>query len=180
VATLSTGATSLVGPPLAPAFSLVDHSSRQVTEKDFRGRFLLVYFGFTHCRVVCPRTLTLLTGVLQDLGTAAQLIQPLYITVDPQRDSPEVMRAFLESRFPAFLGLTGTAENVAAAKAEFRVFAERKSDPLDPDGYAVPHSATAFLVASDGAYLAHFPDTLSRDEVVRRIRQHVESYRVSP
>jgi protein SCO1/2 len=160
---------ALVGPPLAPAFSLTDHSSRPVTEKDFRGRFLLVYFGFTHCRVVCPRT-----------GTAAQAIQPLYISVDPQRDTPEVMRVFLESRFPAFLGLTGAAENVEAAKAEFRVFAERKNDPLDADGYAVPHSATAFLLAPDGKYLAHFPDTLNRDEIVRRIRQHLESYGASP
>jgi protein SCO1/2 len=170
----------LVGPPLAPAFSLLDHFSRPVTEKDYRGRFLLVYFGFTHCRVVCPRTLTLLSGVLQELGTAAQAIQPLYITVDPQRDSPEVMRVFLESRFPAFLGLTGAAENVEAAKAEFRVFAERKSDPLDADGYAVPHSATAFLVAPDGTYLAHFPDAQSRDEIVRRIRRHLETYGASP
>jgi protein SCO1/2 len=171
---------ALVGPPLVPAFSLVDYSSRPVTEKDFRGRFLLVYFGFTHCRVVCPRTLTLLSSVLQELATAAQAIQPLYITVDPQRDSPEVMRVFLESRFPAFLGLTGAAENIDAAKSEFRVFAERKSDPFDADGYVVPHSATAFLVAPDGTYLAHFPDALSRDEIVRRIRQHLESYGASP
>ena len=97
----------LVGPPIAPSFALVDHDGRPVTEGDFRGQFLLVYFGFTHCRVVCPRTLTRLCGAIEDLGAEAHFVQPLYITVDPERDTPEVMRAFLQNRFPAFLGLTG-------------------------------------------------------------------------
>lgn len=165
----------LIGPPVAPSFSLTDHHGRQVTEADYRGRFLLVYFGFTHCRVVCPRTLTRLSGVLNDLGPAARVIQPLYITVDPERDTPEVMRAFLEDRFPAFLGLTGSSARVAAAKMEFRVFAERRSDPLDRDGYAVPHSATTFLVDPEGAFCAYFPETLDRQAVGQRLRAQIEA-----
>jgi len=176
----SIGAELLIGPPVAPSFSLTDHHGRPVTEADYRGRFLLVYFGFTHCRVVCPRTLTRLSGVLDDLGTAARMIQPLYITVDPERDTPEVMRAFLEDRFPAFLGLTGSLERVAAAKMEFRVFAERRSDPLDGDGYAVPHSATTFLVGPDGAFRAYFPETLDREAVGQRLRAQIESAGVVP
>jgi len=151
-----------------------------VTEADFRGRFLLVYFGFTHCRVVCPRTATRLCGAIEDLGAGAHFVQPLYITVDPERDTPEVMRAFLQNRFPAFLGLTGPPQPIAAAKAQFRVFAERKSDPQDPSGYAVPHSATAFLVSPEGAFLAHFPDTLSREAITKRIQAYIDSVGASP
>src|SRR5580700_5801408 len=119
----------LVGPPVAPSFTLVDHDGRPVTEADFRGRFLLVYFGFTHCRVVCPRALARLSDTLSVLGDVAGRIQPLYITVDPVRDTPAMMKTYLEPRYPRFTGLTGTHEQIDAAKCTFRVFAERAADP---------------------------------------------------
>jgi len=132
-----------------------------------------VYFGFTHCRVVCPRSLAKLSVVLNRLGDAAAAIKPLYITVDPARDTPEVMRGYLERDSPRFTGLTGTDDEIEAAKRSFRVFAERKADAEDPDGYAVPHTAIAYLMGREGEYLAHFTDAVDEDAIVERIGTHI-------
>jgi protein SCO1/2 len=150
-------------------FSLVDDHGHSVTEIDFRGAFALVFFGFTHCRVVCPRALARLSSLLDRLGPLGDRIQPLYITVDPERDSPDVMRRFLSERAPRFTGLTGSSEQIAAAKAAFRVFAERRADPDDPDGYAVPHTAITYILNPAGECVAHFADALPEEVVLRRL-----------
>ncbi|WP_313808122.1 SCO family protein [Sphingobium sp.] len=158
----------VAGAPVA-RFSLVDHRGGQVSEADYAGSYLLVYFGFTHCKVVCPRSLAKLSAVLDGLEEKAAAITALYVTVDPERDTPEVMRTYLEANHPRFTGLTGSPEQIDRAKKAFRVFAERKADPDDPDGYVVPHSAIAYLMAPDGAYLDHFTDSLDPEEVTARI-----------
>jgi protein SCO1 len=112
-----------------------------------------------------------LSDTLSLLDDLAERIQPLYVTVDPARDTPAAMQAYLEPRYPRFTGLTGTPEQTDAAKRTFRVFAERAADPDDPSGYAVPHSALTYLVSPNGQYIAHFPDTLDRDELARRLRE---------
>ncbi len=150
-------------------FSLVDHHDHAVTEGDFLGRHLLAYFGFTHCRVVCPRALGTLSAALDRLGPQADALAPVYISVDPARDTPEVMRAYLEGRYPRFTGLTGTQDQVAAAKRAFHVFAERRDDPADPDGYAVPHTAIAYLIGPDGRYRTHFPDGAGEEAIASRL-----------
>ncbi len=160
------------GAPDRPAFALVDHFGRPRSESDFRGRFVIVYFGFTSCRVVCPRALTKLSQVIGDLGGESAGIDALYISVDPDRDTPEVMRAYLEAGYPRFLGLTGSTEAIAEARRAFRVFAARKADPADPDGYDVAHTAISFLLDREGRYADHFPDTMDAGRIVDRIRLH--------
>lgn len=160
----------MVGAAPKARFALVDHHGRQVTEADFAGAFLLVYFGFTHCRVVCPRTLTRLSHALDRLGPSADQITALYISVDPVRDTPAVMRAYLETAYPRFTGLTGSIAQIDAAKKAFRVFAERKADSEDPDGYVVPHSAISYLMAPDGSYCDHFPDGVEEEALTKRMR----------
>ena len=150
-------------------FTLTDHHGRPVTQDDFAGSYLLVYFGFTHCKVVCPRSLGKLSRVLERLGDKAERVTALYVTVDPARDTPAVMRAYLEANHPRFLGLTGSEEQIAEAKRAFRVFAEFKGDDEAPDGYVVPHSAIAYLMSPDGRLLDHFIDALDEDEVARRL-----------
>ncbi|MEQ8266492.1 MAG: SCO family protein [Parvibaculum sp.] len=140
-------------------FSLTDHDGNAVTQASYRGCFMLVYFGFTHCRKVCPRSLACMTAALDALGDADKRIVPLYITVDPERDTPAAMKAFLEANFPRFTGLTGSREAIDRAKASFRVFTRRGPDPEDEEGYAVPHTAFAYLFGPDGTYLTHFMDT---------------------
>jgi protein SCO1 len=168
---MQTSAPFLTGAPVECSFALTDHHGRDVTDADYRGRFLLVYFGFTHCRAVCPRALARLSEGLSLLDDLAERIQPLYITVDPARDTPAVMKAYLEARYPRFTGLTGTLDQAHAAKRAFRVFAERAADPDDASGYSVPHSALSYLVGRDGKYIAHFADTIDCDELARRLRK---------
>jgi protein SCO1/2 len=150
-------------------FSLIDDRGAGVTEFSLRGAFALVFFGFTHCRVVCPRALARLSSVLDRLGPLADEIRPLYITVDPDRDSPAVMRKFLAEQAPRFTGLTGSSEQIAAAKAAFRVFAERRSDSDDPDGYIVPHTAITYVLNPAGDCVAHFEDSIPEEDVLRRL-----------
>lgn len=152
--------------PAALAFDLVDHHGAPVEIGSYRGEWLLVQFGFTSCRVVCPRALTKLTAALDGLdGDLVRRVRPLYISVDPERDSPEVMRAFLTASYPRFTGLTGSSEQVEAAKDTFRVFARRRPDPEDPDGYAVPHTAITYLVDPDGRLTRHWADTVEASTI---------------
>lgn len=156
-------------------FSLIDHDGQAVTQESYRGHYRLVFFGFTHCRVVCPRNLARLSHILEALGPRAEEIRPLYVSVDPERDTPEVMKDFLARNYPRFTGLTGSRALVDHAKQSFRVFAERKADPDDPDGYAVPHTAITYLMDRNGGYLAHFPESLPEQEVLQRISALLDS-----
>lgn len=151
-------------------FSLIDHFNRAVTNLTFRDQHTLVLFGFTHCRVVCPRALARYSSVLEQLAAEGWLISGIYISVDPARDTPEVLRHYLQP-YPAFLGLTGDAAQVDQAKATFRVFARRASDPNEPEGYRVPHTAIAYFLDADGHCQAHFADSLSAEQVFGRMRQ---------
>lgn len=165
----------MVGAPICPSFNLTDHLGAQVTEHSYRGFFQLVYFGFTSCRVVCPRALGKLSSVLDSLGDKANAIKPLYITVDPARDTPEVMRRYLEAQYPRFTGLTGPESAIEEAKSSFRVFAQRKADSLDPDGYQIAHTAIAYFLSRDGEYLDHFSDATAEEQVVARILSYLNS-----
>lgn len=150
-------------------FSLVDHFGRAVTEQVLRDEYTLVLFGFTHCRVVCPRALARYALVLEQLASEGWLIRGIYITVDPERDTPDVMREYLQP-YPAFLGLTGDPAQIDHVRKVFHVFAKRMSEPEDTDGYRVAHSAIAYLLAPDVCCLDHFADALGVNEVLTRMR----------
>ena len=166
-------------PPVGGSFRLIDHHGARVTDETYRGRFVLIFFGFTHCRVVCPRALSRLSAVLERLGPLTDQLQALYITVDPERDTPEVMRTFLEKSYPRFIGLTGTRAEIDAAKHTFRVFAERRPDPQEPDGYVVPHTAISYLLDPHGQYAAHFTDALDETKVADRLRTLLKAHATS-
>lgn len=108
--------------------------------------------------------------MLDALGPLAETVAALYVTVDPERDTPAVLRAFLETSHPRFTGLTGSPPQIEEAKRAFRVFARRVADADDPDGYAVPHTAITYLLDPSGRYAAHFPDVLDEGEMVERLR----------
>lgn len=159
--------------PIAGQFELVDHDGHVVNERSYDGSYRLVFFGFTHCRVVCPRALARIGEALDLLGEKGALIRPLYISVDPERDSPAVMKAFLADR-PRITGLTGERAAIEASKQAFRVFARRTDDPDDPDGYAMPHTAITYLMDRQGAYMAHFLDSIDAAELARRLDALIE------
>jgi len=150
-------------------FALTDHFGRRVTETSFPGRHSVVFFGFTHCRTVCPRALDRLDAALDLLGEDAAAFQPLYITVDPERDDAARMRAYLDDR-PRVLGLTGSPEDLEAARRAFHAFARRKPDPHEPDGYAVPHTALLFVLDDAGRRVAHLGDAATADELADVLR----------
>lgn len=160
--------------PVNGRFELVDHFGSTVNERSFGARHLLVFFGFSHCAIVCPRELAKLSAALNMLGPLAERVQPLYISVDPQRDTPEVLRRYLLRYTGGFLGLTGSAPQVDAAKKSFRVFAQPVADAAAPDGYVVPHTALAYLMAPGGRYEDRFAESLDASGVAERLRTHLE------
>jgi protein SCO1 len=163
--------------PIEGTFTLVDHNENPVTEQTYRSRWLMVFFGFTHCQMVCPRALSRLSTVLAKIGDGrADRIQPLYITVDPDRDTPPVMKRFLESNYPRFTGLTGTTEQIERAEDAFNVFARRKADPAAPDGYVVPHTAITYLLDPTGRYRTHWTDARDVDEIVQSLNTEIDAY----
>jgi protein SCO1/2 len=151
------------------ALDLIDQDGRRFTHKTLKGSPALVYFGFLNCRVVCPRSLAKIEEVRARLADAGRTIRVVYISVDPARDTPEAMKAYLAERHPDFTGLTGTQPQVDRAKAAFRVFSRRVADDADPDGYAVPHTAFIYLLDTEGRIAAHFPDIHSAQEIAERI-----------
>lgn len=150
-------------------FALTDHDERPVDLSSYAGKWLLVFFGFTHCRMVCPRNLAKLSSVLEKLSAIANGIVPLYITVDPERDTPERMKDWLLDHYPRFTGLTGDRTSIDAARSQFRVFAERRASGDEAGGYDVPHSALTYLIGPDGEYRTHFNESVSDDEIAARI-----------
>jgi protein SCO1 len=153
-------------------FNLTDHHGRSVSNESFRGRFMLVFFGFTHCRFVCPRALTKISGALDALGETLVPVCPLYITVDPERDTAEVMRKFLLS-YPRIIGLTGSRTQIEEVKRNFRVFARRAANSLDDDNYNVPHTSITYLLDRDGQFVADFNDSIPLNEMVERLKSHL-------
>jgi cytochrome oxidase Cu insertion factor (SCO1/SenC/PrrC family) len=159
--------------PIGGPFALVDQDGRRVTEADFRGRWMLVYFGYTWCPDACPLSLTTMVEALDLLAPeVAERITPVLITVDPERDTPEVLKDYVAAFDPRLVGLTGTAEEIAAATRAWRVFA-RKAEPQANGDYLVDHSTFTFLMAPDGSYAAHFTHAIAPEELARRLAELV-------
>jgi protein SCO1/2 len=151
-------------------FRLVDHHGTTVSHRSFDDKLLVVLFGFTNCRVVCPRKLAEIDAIMDRLSELADRVQPLYVTVDPERDTPDVMHSFLKAH-PRFVGLTGDRAQIDEVKLRFRVFARRVEDRSDPGNYNVPHTAVTYLMNADGGYMAHFLDGTDVEQMVNKIRE---------
>jgi protein SCO1/2 len=159
------GVAAIGGP-----FALIDEGGRTVTEADFRGQPLIVYFGYTYCPDVCPTTLTTIAEALDLLGDKGHDIAVLFITVDPERDRPENVGEYARVFHPQIVGLTGTTDQVAAAARAYRVyFAKAAQNPDDPEDYLVDHSAYTYLMGRDGKFLTHFPHGVSAKDMAERI-----------
>jgi len=131
-----------------------------------RGRWMLIYFGYTHCPDVCPTTLSLMSEVLNRLGKRASRVAPIFITIDPARDTPEVLKAYLASFDPRFVGLTGPPSHIASVTANYRVYVSRHA--LPGGGYAMDHSSVIYLMSPAGKFAADYdqsqgPDAIAQD-----------------
>lgn len=138
------------------AYTLTDHTGRTVSTDAYAGRWQLVFFGFTYCPDICPTTLAYMASVMDLLGPEADRVAPIFITVDPARDTVEVMADYVEAFHPRLIGLTGSDAQTAEAAANFRVWYERDEDAAAPDGYLMAHSGYIYLMRPDGRFEAVF------------------------
>ena len=151
------------------AFSLTDHQGKSVTEADFQGHYTLVYFGYTFCPDVCPMELQAITEALEQLGPKADRIVPLFITVDPERDTVPVLADYAENFHPRLRALTGTLEEVRVATRAYRVYF-KKADGQEEDGdYLMDHTSLIYFMGPDGDYVTHFTFGTSPDEMAARL-----------
>jgi protein SCO1/2 len=152
-------------------YLLMDSNGRAVTNADFPGQFQLISFGYTYCPDVCPTTLAEQAAVMRALGEDAAALQPIFITVDPERDTADKLRSYTAYFHPRLIGLTGSPELIAAAARNFGVRYRKVDDPnRPPDQYPVDHSAGLFLLGPDGSYIRKFGYGTPLESIIERIR----------
>jgi protein SCO1/2 len=163
---IATGETISVGGP----FALTDQNGVRRTDKDYSGKFMLIFFGYTYCPDVCPTTLAVISAALDKLGPRANKIVPLFITVDPKRDTPEKLKVYLANfephTAPHFVGLTGNDADVAQAAKAYRVYYQAHTE--QGANYAVDHSSVIYLMGPDGRFITNYsldnsPDMFAED-----------------
>jgi cytochrome oxidase Cu insertion factor (SCO1/SenC/PrrC family) len=167
-----TGQADVGGP-----FRLIDQTGKSVSDADFRGRYMLVYFGYSFCPDVCPTTLAVMAQALDKLGPErARRVVPVFITIDPARDTPKVLGDYMKAFGPSFVGLTGSEAAIKDAEKKYRVYAVKK--PLDPSkgmkgGYGVDHSSVLYLMGPNGKLVSFYDEAVSPDDLAKDIRQKI-------
>ncbi|WP_336072283.1 SCO family protein [Nitratireductor rhodophyticola] len=171
--------------PIGGSFTLVDHTGKTVTDGDFRGKFLLVFFGFTNCPDVCPTTLAEMARTIDLLGNAADAVAFLFVSVDPERDTPAVMAEYVKAFDPRITGLTGSLEQVDAMAKTYRVAYEKTpagaedsngSGSAGDDDYLISHQANTYLMSRQGEYLTHFSYGTVPEKMAETIREAISRF----
>jgi len=160
-------------------FQLIDHTGKAVTDADYRGRFMLIFFGYAYCPDVCPTELSTMATALDLLGRKADRIQPLFITVDPARDTPKFLADYVANFHPRLIGLTGTPAQVAAAAKAYRVYYARSgaaaaANSGAPDDYFMDHSAFVYLMGPDGTYRTMFRRATKPESLAQTIAEFLD------
>jgi len=171
------GLLSQAAPTIGGAFALTDQFGKPRTDADFRGQYMLVFFGFTHCPDVCPIELQTMSDALDQLDEKQSArITPIFITVDPARDTPDVMKSYVANFHPGMVALTGSAEAIGAVAKAYRVFyakATGANAPSDPAAYILDHSAVVYLMGPNGQYVAHFSPGTSAQDMAADLRSRL-------
>ena len=158
--------------PIGGPFNLIDQDGKPRSDSDFRGKLLLVYFGYTYCSDVCPTDLQAISMAIDRLGAAGEAVQPLFITVDPEHDTPETIKLYVGLFHPRLIGLTGSVRQIKQVARAYKVYyansqSEKKSDRV------IDHSGFVFLVGRDGQYLGFFPPGTPADRMIDVIRPYL-------
>jgi len=157
--------TAQIGAP----FTLIDQDGHRRRSADFAGRFLLIYFGYARCPDVCPTTLALMADALDKAGPKASRIVPVFITIDPERDTPAVLKPYVRSFGPRFVGLTGDVKSITQVAADYRVYFRKH--PLENGEYGLDHSNVIYLMGPDGKFVAYWDDTaVGPDQLAAELR----------
>ncbi len=168
---VSTGKMDVGGP-----FRLTDHTGNPRGDTDFRGRYMLIYFGFTFCPDVCPTTLAVMADALDKLGADAKQVVPVFITIDPERDTTKVLADYMKAFGPNFVGLTGSVAQIKDVEKKFRVYAVKRQleGSQDKDaGYGVDHSNVLYLVGPDGKTVNFYSEAISPDDLAKDLKQKI-------
>tara|TARA_Y100001960_G_C14676389_1_gene828705 strand:+ start:671 stop:1246 length:576 start_codon:yes stop_codon:yes gene_type:complete len=155
------------------AFALTDHAGNKVTDVDFRGQHMLVYFGYTFCPDVCPLELQSITDALEQIGSKAARVVPIFITIDPERDTVQEMANYVENFHPRMLALTGTLEEVKIATRAYRVYFKKSDEADGNEDYLMDHTSLIYFMGPEGNYLTHFTFGTPSDEIANRILEHL-------
>jgi protein SCO1 len=166
---VATSGKALIGGP----FTLVDQHGKAVTDQDFRGRFMLVFFGFTHCPDICPAELQVMSASLDALGPEGAEVVPIFVTLDPERDTPAIMGDYVKNFGARFVGLTGSPDAIAAAAKAYRIaYSKFQEDPAKSD-YSIDHSALVYLMGKDGEYVTHFAYGTPAAKMTETLRRYL-------
>ena len=165
------GSAALLAPAIGGPFTLTAADGSTVTDETYRGKILLVYFGYTFCPDACPTTLNDIAGALSELGPLADRIQPLFITIDPQRDTREVLANYVKAFDPRIVGLTGTPEQIAAAAKAYGVYYAPYKTADAPDGYLMDHTSVVFVMNEAHRFVASFTQDTPATQMADRLRR---------
>jgi protein SCO1/2 len=158
-------------PQVGGPFALLDQNGDTKTDRDFRGRWMLIYFGYTNCPDVCPTTLSLMSAVMDRLGGRAARVAPIFITVDPDHDTPAMMKQYLHAFGSRFIGLTGPKSHIASVASEYRVYFRRR--PLAGGQYAVDHSSVIYLMDPNGKFAADYDNSQGPDDIAADLKKRL-------
>ena len=156
--------------PVGGPFQLIDQTGKPRSDRDFRGRLMLVYFGFTYCPDVCPTDLMAIGQALEQLGSDADAVQPIFITLDPERDTAEHLAEYVPLFHPRLLGLTGSLDAIGTAADAYKVYFAKIPIGKEDGDYTVDHTSFIYLMDRDGKYLGFFPPGTSAERMVEIIR----------
>jgi protein SCO1/2 len=155
--------------PIGGPFTLTDHTGRRRSDTEFRGKLMLIYFGYTFCPDICPTDLMTIAQAVDALGKAGETVQPIFITVDPQRDTIERLGDYVSSFHPRLIGLTGTSANIRKVALAYKAYYARKENGPGED-YTIDHTGVTYLVGREGQYLGFVPPQTSPERLVEVIR----------
>lgn len=155
--------------PVGGPFALTDHNGTLRTDADFRGKLLLVYFGFTYCPDICPTDLLNIGLAIEQLGEAGATVQPLFITVDPERDTASHLAQYVPMFHPRLIGLTGDGDSIRKVADAYKVYYAKVASKADAD-YTVDHTAFIYLMGANGDYLGFFPPGTTPERMAETIR----------
>lgn len=168
--------TSMPGVSIGGAFTLVDQHGKTVTDKDFAGNYMLLFFGYTYCPDVCPTELQKMSRVMELLGEdKAAKIQPVFISVDPERDDPQTVKDYVGNFHDRLIGLTGSQEQIDAVKKAYKVYSSKvEMEGMDADNYMMNHSSFMYLMSPDGANVALYPAKDTAEQVAEDIKEKIK------
>ena len=163
---VTTGQADVGGP-----FQLTDQHGKPVGDQAFRGRYMLIYFGYSFCPDVCPTTLAVMAQALEKLGGKSHQVVPIFITIDPERDTPKVLDDYMKSFGPSFVGLTGSVEQIKTVEKRYRVYAVKK--PLEGGNYGMDHSSVIYLMGPDGKMVSFYDEAVSPDDLAKDLKAKI-------